>query len=74
MLQNYLKQRQEYVVDYNVVDLVPELLHFFGEPFADSSAIPTYHLSEVTQNVTVALSGDGGDEVFGVIAVTVLGF
>ena len=57
---------QEYVVDYNVEDLVPQLLHFFGEPFADSSAIPTYHLSEVTQkNVTVALSGDGGDEVFG---------
>ena len=59
-------KHEEYVVDYNVEQLIPKLLHFFGEPFADSSAIPTYHLAEVTKkNVTVALSGDGGDEIFG---------
>ena len=59
-------QHQEYVVDYQVQELLPGLLDHFGEPFADSSAIPTYHLSKVTrQEVTVALSGDGGDEVFG---------
>ena len=59
-------EHEEYIVDYDVQELIPKLLYFFGEPFADSSAIPTYHLSEVTQkNVTVALSGDGGDEVFG---------
>jgi len=56
----------EYVVDYQVEEVIPRLLKHFGEPFADSSAIPTYHLSRVTsESVTVALSGDGGDEVFG---------
>ena len=56
----------EYVVDYQVEDVIPQLLKHFGEPFADSSAIPTYHLSRVTkEQVTVALSGDGGDEIFG---------
>lgn len=59
-------QHQEYVVDYQVRDLLPKLLDHFGEPFADSSAIPTFHLSRMTrEQVTVALSGDGGDEVFG---------
>ena len=56
----------EYVVDYQIEEMIPQLLRHFGEPFADSSAIPTYHLSRVTrEGVTVALSGDGGDEIFG---------
>jgi len=59
-------QHTEFVVSYDVQDLLPRMLDHFGEPFADSSAIPTYHLSKVTRSaVTVALSGDGGDEVFG---------
>ncbi len=59
-------QHEECVVDYQVEELVPQLLRHFGEPFADSSAIPLYHLARMTRRgVTVALSGDGGDEIFG---------
>jgi asparagine synthase (glutamine-hydrolysing) len=48
------------------VDLVPELVRQFDEPIADSSMIPTYLLSRlIRREATVALGGDGGDEVFG---------
>ncbi|MFH1378804.1 MAG: asparagine synthase (glutamine-hydrolyzing) [bacterium] len=57
---------EEYIVSPDAVDLVQKLSTYFDEPFADSSAIPTYLVSRLSrQKVTVALSGIGGDEIFG---------
>ncbi|NQT84009.1 asparagine synthase (glutamine-hydrolyzing) [bacterium] len=55
----------EYVAKYNIAEDVPRIMANFDEPFFDSSAIPTYHVSRMArQEVTVCLSGDGGDELF----------
>lgn len=55
-----------YVTDGDALNVVPRLPVVFDEPFADASAIPTLLLAELTrQHVTVSLSGDGGDELFG---------
>ena len=49
----------------NAVEVIPKIVRHYGEPFADSSAIPSFYLSELTRrHVTVALNGDGGDEAF----------
>lgn len=55
----------KFVVEPNAVDLISRLVWHHDGPFADSSAIPTYILSRLTrEHVTVALNGDGGDELF----------
>ena len=56
----------EFIVSPDMFSILPELACQFDEPFADSSMLPTYYVSKVTrERVTVALSGDGGDEIFG---------
>ena len=57
-------RHRDHAVDFDIHKLLPKMVRHFGEPFADSSALATYHLARVTrQHVTVALSGDGGDEL-----------
>ena len=54
-----------YITEQDAKQVIPKLGSMFGEPFADSSQIPTYLVSKMTkEHVTVALSGDGGDELF----------
>jgi len=55
----------EFVVRPDAMEILPTLVEHYGEPFADSSAIPSYYVSRETRRyVTVALNGDGGDECF----------
>jgi len=58
-------EHHEFIVEPDALGILPNLVRHYGEPYADSSAIPTYYVSKVTrEHVTVALNGDGGDEGF----------
>src|SRR3954471_5721662 len=64
--QMYGTDHHELVLRPDAALLLPKLADVFDEPFADSSALPTYLVSELAANhVKVALSGEGGDELFG---------
>jgi asparagine synthase (glutamine-hydrolysing) len=64
--QRYRTDHHEIVLRPDAVDLLPRLAEAFDEPFGDSSALPTYLVSELAAGeVKVALSGEGGDELFG---------
>ena len=64
--RQYRTRHHEHVVKPDMVQILPEMVRHYGEPYGDPSAIPTFCLSRVTAgHVKVALSGDGGDEIFG---------
>jgi asparagine synthase (glutamine-hydrolysing) len=61
----YATDHREMVVRPDAVEVLPRLVRHYGEPYADSSALPTYYVARMArQFVTVALNGDGGDECF----------
>lgn len=58
-------EHHEFIVRPDAMEILPTLVEHYGEPFADSSAVPSYYVSRETRKyVTVALNGDGGDECF----------
>jgi asparagine synthase (glutamine-hydrolysing) len=62
--QHFGTEHHELVVEPHALDVLPTLVRHYGEPYGDSSAIPTYYVAQLTrQHVTVALNGDGGDEL-----------
>ena len=63
--KHFNTEHHEFIVRPEALKILPKLIWHYNEPFADSSAIPTYYVAERTrEHVTVALNGDGGDESF----------
>ena len=64
--QRYSTDHHEFILKYgDIPSTLEKITYHFGEPFADASAIPLYHISKMTrEHVTVVINGDGGDEDF----------
>ena len=63
--ERYGCEHHEFEVHPKAIEILPAMASHYGEPYADSSAIPSFYLAELTRkHVTVALNGDGGDEAF----------
>ena len=61
----YKTEQHEFILKPDAIEILDTIVAHFGEPFSDPSALPTYYLSKMTRKyVKVALSGDGGDELF----------
>jgi asparagine synthase (glutamine-hydrolysing) len=61
--ERYSTDHHELIVRPRLLDVLPALVRHYGEPYADSSAVPTYYVTQMAgQHVTVVLNGDGGDE------------
>lgn len=61
--QHFKTEHQEFIVKPETMTILPKLAWHYSEPYADSSALPSYYVSQMTRrHVTVALNGDGGDE------------
>jgi asparagine synthase (glutamine-hydrolysing) len=62
--EHFGTDHHEMQVEPKALDILPTLVRHYGEPYGDSSAIPTYYVAQLTRkHVTVALTGDGGDEL-----------
>lgn len=63
--KRYHTDHHEFIVKPDAVEILPKLVWYFEQPYADASALPTYYLARETRKyVTVTLTGDGGDENF----------
>jgi len=63
--ERFKTEHHEFIVTPKVIDILPDLVWHYGEPYADSSMLPSYYVArETRRHVTVALNGDGGDENF----------
>ncbi len=63
--KKYHTHHQELVIEPHTIEMLPQLVYYYEEPYADASALPTWYLSQLTkQYAGVAINGDGGDENF----------